>query len=239
MNIKSKAEDFFDDTAGVYDDGLKDILGLSEDFDTSIFAEYKVEILKNITESPLSILEFGCGTGRNIPFLRKYFPQSKIYGCDVSAASLAEAAKREIPETFFQKIDTPEQLTVQYKDIDVIFTTNVFHHIPFEEHAEWMNALRNIIKKSDKGVLVMFEHNPLNPVIFMKLYKEFHGENKWGESMLQPGYSKKLAKRAGFKNSRIFYTLFFLKRSSLIAKIENALSWLPFGAQYCLVARTK
>lgn len=43
---------------------------------------------------PQRILEVGCGTGRNLPGLRKRFPQAHITGVDLSEQMLAIAAKK-------------------------------------------------------------------------------------------------------------------------------------------------
>ncbi|WP_395737962.1 class I SAM-dependent methyltransferase [Prosthecobacter sp.] len=44
--------------------------------------------------TPRRILEVGCGTGRNLPGLRRRFPQAHITGVDLSAQMLAIAAKK-------------------------------------------------------------------------------------------------------------------------------------------------
>jgi SAM-dependent methyltransferase/putative flippase GtrA len=233
--VSNFSEVYFDDTSEIYDENVvRKALKLKEDFDLSVFAEYKVKILSRIIDPSVthSILEFGCGTGRNIPFLREFFPNAKIYGSDVSQKSLQIAQERSINDTTFFKIDTPSQLK-QLDGVDCIFITNVFHHIPFDEHDIWIEGLYKIIRNG--GKLIMFEHNPLNPIVYYKCYNEFHGIEKWGEQMLHSRYTKKMFKKALFKNSYLHYTLFFLKRSSLVDNIEKYLRFVPFGAQYYIV----
>jgi S-adenosylmethionine-diacylgycerolhomoserine-N-methlytransferase len=46
---------------------------------------------------PLSILEVGCGTGRNLLSLRKRFPEATITGLDLSGDML-DVAKQKIPD---------------------------------------------------------------------------------------------------------------------------------------------
>jgi ubiquinone/menaquinone biosynthesis C-methylase UbiE len=232
--VSNFSETYFDNTSEVYDKGLQEILGLKEDFDLSVFAEYKAEILSRVINPSTthSILEFGCGTGRNIPFLRNFFPEAKIYGSDVSQKSLQIAQERLINNTTFLKIDEPAQLK-QLDSVDCVFITNVFHHIPFDEHNAWMKGLYETIKSG--GKLIIFEHNPLNPIVYYKLYNEFHGTEKWGERMLNPKYTKRMLRKALFKNLYLNYTLFFLKRSNIIDNIEKYLRFVPFGAQYYIV----
>ena len=62
------------------------------------FAEYKIRDLKRVSSElkvlPDNILDFGTGVGNSIPFLVKYFKETKIHGVDVSEKSLALARNR-------------------------------------------------------------------------------------------------------------------------------------------------
>jgi ubiquinone/menaquinone biosynthesis C-methylase UbiE len=83
----------FDAIAAEYDQVQRGNLGCFGG-DLSFFAEYKIALARKlIRNEPENILEFGCGVGRNLPFLQHYFPDSAIQGCDVSAESLALAGK--------------------------------------------------------------------------------------------------------------------------------------------------
>ncbi len=48
---------------------------------------------ESITDTPQKILEYGCGIGRNLEFIKQYFPKSGISGCDISKESLQYAKK--------------------------------------------------------------------------------------------------------------------------------------------------
>jgi S-adenosylmethionine-diacylgycerolhomoserine-N-methlytransferase len=54
------------------------------------------EILRRVARviAPQRVLEVGCGTGRNLPGLRKRFPQAHITGVDLSEQMLAIAAQK-------------------------------------------------------------------------------------------------------------------------------------------------
>ena len=70
----------FDKYAEDYDDIQKKSMGrLCED--VNIFAIHKIEILHRLlgNQNPQNILEFGCGTGRNLPHLEERFPNAKIF----------------------------------------------------------------------------------------------------------------------------------------------------------------
>src|SRR3546814_9184871 len=65
------------------------------------FAEYKVRIARReFSSEPKHVLEYGCGIGRNIPYLRAAFPGATIRGSDISVASL-DIARQETPGVAF------------------------------------------------------------------------------------------------------------------------------------------
>lgn len=81
--------------------------------DERYFAAYKVDIARKLAsrflrEVPRKILEFGCGIGRNIPFLSQSFPTSIIIGSDVSALSLDVARMENPRKEFFQEGACPQ-----------------------------------------------------------------------------------------------------------------------------------
>lgn len=110
--------------------------------------------------------------------------------------------------------------------------SNVFHHITFPEHQEWMNALHNIV--TNVGCIFIFEHNPYNPVT-NHIFKT--SEIDRGATMLKPAYCYKLLQNANFTHIERNYALFFLWRNKLLTTIERGLYWLPLGAQYYVYAR--
>jgi len=218
----------FDDLAYSYDEDLKDSLGKFGGRNINIFAEYKIKLVKSkLFEAPSNILEFGCGTGRNNLFMKKWFPDSRIYGCDISEKSL-EIASKENPAIQYDKIINTDDLTHIYKvSFDCIFISNVFHHISFQEHKKWIDALYNIL--SNEGNIFIFEHNPYNPIT---KYIFNTSEIDRGAAMLTPSYCLSLLQNANFTKIKREYTLFFLWRNSFFEFFEKMLYWLPLGAQY-------
>jgi len=225
----------FDKYAENYDGLLRADLGLSKNYDLSIFAGYKVDILKaKLPRPPAALLEFGCGTGRNFSFLEACWPQTQFYGCDVSIQSL-EVARKTAPAVTFNAILTPRELASVYAGkVDCVFITNVFHHIPRSEHQAWCNALHDVLAGS-AGKIVIFEHNPCNPMTNY-IFHHSDADAKSGALMLKPSYCCNLLKNAGFSSIKRDYTMFFLKRSNFFVSLERKLTWLPLGAQYYVIA---
>jgi SAM-dependent methyltransferase len=218
----------FDNIANSYDKELRESLGLYGNRDISIFADYKIEIVESeISKMPVNILEFDCGTGRNSFFLKKRFPESNIFGCDISEKSIEIASKRN-HAIQFKLILNPIDLISEYKDtFDCIFISNVFHHIPINEHQTWLDALYKITSKH--GRIFIFEHNPYNPITKHIFYTS---EIDKGAIMLTPSYCYRLCYNSNYANIYCKYTLFFLRRNAFFKFIERILYWLPFGAQY-------
>lgn len=72
----------FDDLAEDYDEDLQRLLSpYMVGTDTEKFAEYKAELVYNLLHTrPIQrILDFGCGTGRSIQYLRKCFGENLRY----------------------------------------------------------------------------------------------------------------------------------------------------------------
>ena len=218
-----------------YDGDLKNALSNYGVEDISVFAEYKVKIIASrLSEHPANILEFGCGTGRNNPYMKESFPASNILGCDISEKSI-EIAKKNNPGVEYSIITTPEKLIDIYKSkVDCIFITNVFHHIPFDEHRMWIDALYNILQ--DDGNIFIFEHNPYNPIV-RRIFEI--NDTPFGACMVKPSYCRNLLKNAGFYDIKQKYTLFFLRRNKLFEIVEQALFQLPLGAQYYVWGKSR
>jgi len=223
----------FDNIADSYDEELKKSLGIFGNKNVSMFAKYKIKILKSkLSQVPTNILEFGCGTGRNCIFIKNIFPNSNIFGCDISEKSLEIARKINLT-IHYNMITNPFDLSKAYKEpFDCIFISNVFHHIPINEHQFWLDALYGIL--SNKGFIIIFEHNPYNPIT-----KYIFNTSKIDKdaTMLNPSYCCSLLKKANFIDLRRDYTLFFLWRNGFFETIERILSWLPLGTQYYVIGR--
>ena len=91
--------------------------------------EYKIKLVKRLTNiEPKKILDYGCGVGSNISYLKRFFPQSQIFGTDISAESL-NIAKKNHPKAVFFKND----LARCDESYDLIFIAGVLHYIPIRQ----------------------------------------------------------------------------------------------------------
>ncbi len=213
----------FDGFAKNYTDILSKQLNFFEN-DNLYFAEYKIIKLKNLIRfKPKHILDFGCGVGRSTLFLNKHFPDAHIYGCDVSEKSLVEAKKTAPFADFFLISD----LSQKENKFDLIFISNVFHHIQPEQRLNTMQFVAASGKAG--GSLVVFEHNPFNPVT-RHLVKICPFDE--GVVLLRPSELKQLVKNAGITHIQLEYTLFFPSFLKWLRFLEKYLHFVPLGGQY-------
>ena len=217
----------FDQYTDNYNDLLREGTGFFTE-DESYFARYKVELARGLLDAPpRRILEFGCGIGRNIAFLRAAFPDAEVMGSDVSAKSI-EIARRENPGVHFWTDGKGED---ERDGFDFVFVAGVLHHIP---PADRDGALRLVHRRLEPGgSLVVFEHNPYNPVTRRIVSQCPYDE---GVVLLTPSELRARLAAEAFAVRRSGYSLFFPPRFKALAGLEPQLAWLPLGGQYWVQA---
>jgi len=198
--------------------------------DVDYYAEYKVRMMrKRLGQVPGRILEYGCGVGRNLPHLRRYFPEAEIHGCDVSAESLAEARRACAAGKFFLvgPAGTPSRA-----EFDLVFVACVFHHVPVPDRFECMRQVVGWLRPG--GDVFIFEENPRNPIT-RRIVRACPFDKE--AVLLRAEEMADLAARAGLELRELAYTLFFPAALKKLAPLEAFLGALPFGAQYCVWGR--
>jgi ubiquinone/menaquinone biosynthesis C-methylase UbiE len=241
MKNKSRIEKFlddgpeFDEFASNYDEELGRVLKSVGDEGADYFVEYKIkELARRLgMEQPRRFLNFGCGTGNSEVFLVKYFCDTEFHGIDVSSRSIHVAQERNLPKTKFGVYDGN---IIPYPDdsFDVIFISNVLHHINHFEHYSVMIEINRVLRKG--GSVFVFEHNPLNPLT-QKVVRECEFDRD--AHLLYSWETKSLLKRAGFHDVSCSFTLFFPKVLSFLRRFEKYMTYIPIGAQYYCSALKK
>jgi trans-aconitate methyltransferase len=200
---------------------------------TEYFAAYKAKKLfqwvsQLQTIKTKHILDFGCGDGIMTEQVRSLFPKSSLSGVDPSKKSI-EIAQKNYPSINFQ-VSTDNLKMFKTNSFDIIFTATVFHHIPFDEHQHYIDQLTRILKP--KGLLVIFEHNPLNPLTrYLFNTCPFDVD----ATMLTHWYAHTLVKAYG-KVTTKFYG-FFPRALHIFQPLEHYLESIPLGAQYAIILK--
>ncbi len=207
-----------------YQDNLRKNLAISGDAAT-FFAEYQAQTLaawfaKKVTQQ-LSILDFGCGDGLMTSFMQHIFTNATLYGVDPSTEHIA-LAKDMYEGIHFTRSD--ENLDFPDNTFDLIYATEVFHHIPPEYLARYCTELKRVLKPG--GTLIIFELNPLNLVT---LYRFKTDPYERDAHLIAPWILQRLLKPYGSVSIRFLGSM---------RALEPYLTWFPFSQLYA-VSMTK
>jgi ubiquinone/menaquinone biosynthesis C-methylase UbiE len=200
------------------------------------FARYKVMDVVNEARTrgivAKNILDFGSGIGNSLPYFAELFPHSSITCSDVSAKGIAISRAR------FPGI-SPVYVQIGGKELpfgdgsfDLVFSACVFHHIVASEHVLWLRELKRVTRKN--GMLVIFEHNPLNPLTVSTVRDCPFDKNA---TLILAAHLAREVIEAGWQYPNSAYRMFFPHRLAFARPVERWLKKIPLGAQYFITAR--
>jgi SAM-dependent methyltransferase len=221
----------FDNFAGSYDLDLEKGISVSGE-DKDYFANGRVKLLAmrllQIGISPLKILDFGCGTGSAIPFLRSQFPQALIVGADVSQKSIENA--EQIHKDKNVQFILLENLRLD-QSFDLVFCNGVFHHIPKHERPAAIETIRAVLRTG--GCFALWENNPWNPGTRLVMSRIPFDRDA---DPMNPLESKRMLVAGKFQIARIDFAFYFPKILKLFRCFEPMLFKIPLGAQFQMLA---
>lgn len=204
--------------------------------DPEYFAEYKMRDFKSlIVEANLPMegnyLDFGSGIGASVKPFQRFFPDAKLVCSDVSneSLSLSRTLNGDVVEYAWMR---DGKLPFSPARFDGIFACCVFHHIPPDQHESTLHEIRRVLKPG--GLLMIYEHNPFNPLTVKAVRNCPFDENAILLSARQLACT---SSRVGLDKFRLSYRVFFPAALSKLRPLENYLRWLPAGAQYFIALR--
>jgi 2-polyprenyl-3-methyl-5-hydroxy-6-metoxy-1,4-benzoquinol methylase len=207
----------FDPYASAYEDLHRRSIRASGE-STSYFAEYKLNCLLRFRATE-PILDFGCGIGNlTEQLVRRY---ERVHGYDPSPASLDFARVRVDRATFHEDLDdVPAAL------FETVVLSGVLHHVkPSERDALLLTAKE---KLAPGGRIVVFEHNPFNPLTRRAVAACPFDDDA---ELLWPWQVRRTLARAGFVSVDLRYIVFFPKFLAVLRPLEPKLSGVLLGAQ--------
>jgi ubiquinone/menaquinone biosynthesis C-methylase UbiE len=198
------------------------------------FAEYKIrDIAEEMTRRgalPARMLDFGSGVGTSIPWVNRYLPNAQLTCADVSERSLEVAQSRFPGSARFVHFDG-HTLPFEPGEFNLAYAMCVFHHIDHAEHVHLLGELKRVV--GPRGTVVVFEHNPLNPLTVKAVNTcEFDVNAK----LISARKMKQACLDAGFAKVDVRFRIFFPHRLAKLRPLEKYLTHVPLGAQYSVYA---
>lgn len=172
---------------------------------TSLLKDYEVK----------RVLDIGCGTGETLIYIKKMYPQSKVYGIDSSRKAVGYARSRGLKNIHHADAT---KLPFPSSSFDTVLLLDVMEHIKDDELV--MKELKRVLKKSGVAIIT----TPAVPWIWSK-----HDTMQGHVKRYMKRDFKRLAEKSGMELSFIsYFNLFLFVPIALIRLVSN----LPFLQNY-------
>jgi SAM-dependent methyltransferase len=220
-----KSFDRFEDS---YESELEDVVRFSGQ-DADFFTRAKAHALCDLTwrhigdPAELSVLDVGCAVGLTDTFLTPAF--GRVAGVDISAP-LVERAEARNPDASYA-VYAGDRLPYEDGSFDVVFAFCVLHHVPVAERAAFVKEMHRVTSR--RGIAVVGEHNPLNPLTRLVVSRCAFDEDAM---LLGAREVNRLFEMARLRPVERRYILIAPWDVPLVRRVEQLLSPLPLGAQY-------
>jgi SAM-dependent methyltransferase len=144
--------------------------------------EFLLENIRTLglDQRPVKILDLACGSGVYGARIKYYFPQSKVYGIDLSPDCSARAMRQGYEQVIAH--DVLAGLPYDDNDFDFVFTMDFFGHVEFARKDHLIQEIRRITKTGqfgfhgiETGDIDYFNCNPKNPSDYVRKYVYFEG----------------------------------------------------------------
>jgi 2-polyprenyl-3-methyl-5-hydroxy-6-metoxy-1,4-benzoquinol methylase len=191
------------------------------------FSEYKARYIARIVGAAFrgKILDYGCGVGLLSVLLKRHLPEASIHGYDVSAESV-----KMVPPSLAAEGVFSSDISRLHCDYEAAIISNVMHHVPPKDRQQTISEIAG--RLNPHGRLVLFEHNPLNPLTqWVVKHCPFDDD----AILLLPREARKYMSAAKLAVARRDYVVFFPRILSFFRPLEPMLGWLPAGGQYAMI----
>jgi SAM-dependent methyltransferase len=175
------------------------------------------------------VLDFGCGTGLLTKYLHDLRPDWQYFMTDPSPGMVA-AARETAPFAACGVLEG-ESMPFDVAEFDLVLMSGVVHHVP---ESEWHAMFTRVYGAlAVDGRLLIFEHNPWNPLT--QLVVRTTPVDRDAKMHSATRVIRALS-RVGFVIESRRYIHFFPPRSDAGRRFERGLGWLPLGTQYLVRA---
>jgi SAM-dependent methyltransferase len=175
----------------------------------------------------LSALDVGCGVGLMDTLLEARL--GGLCGVDTSGMSVAHSSARNGSVRYCAADGTG--LPFATAGFDLAFAVCVVHHVPSDRRGAFMAELRRVVRPG--GLVVIFEHNPYNPVTRLAVSRcEFDEDAE----LVTRRATARLLNEAGLLPVEARDIIFTTSSHPWARRLDDALGWVPFGAQHYVAA---
>lgn len=205
-------------------DRVVSFVGLDHDFFTSAKADELVRLAERHLGDlqPVNALDVGCGIGLTERFLRGRL--ERVTGVDVVPGVL-EVARETNPWARYELYDGT-RLPFNDESFGLAFAICVVQEVPKGQRAALITEFTRVVRRD--GLVVVFEHNPLNPFTQLVARRCTFGNAE----MLRMGTLRRLFEQSGLAVRDAGFMLVFPKRSRRLLALERHLGRVPLGTQY-------
>jgi SAM-dependent methyltransferase len=228
--------DPFDEHATDYRDAVQDSIAFCGP-DLSYFTRRKVDVLVDLLArhvgppSGLKVLDAGCGVGVTDEVL--VGEVGELHGLDSAELAVAAAIERN-PKVSYSTTDGHE---FGHPDgvFDATFAICVAHHVePGSARAGFYRELARVTRPG--GLVVVFEHNPLNPLTRLAVSRCEFDE---GVVLIGRRALRRDLEAAGLDVVESRHVIFTPLQAAWAQRAERLVGWLPLGAQHVVAARPR
>ncbi len=214
----------FDAYAASYEEDHRASIAASGE-DPAYFHDHKLALLlQHGVKDTGPLLDFGCGIGNLTErFVTRF---SDVHAYDPSVKSI-DIAKERVPSAHFHF----DPQTLPRDHFATVVLSGVLHHVLPRSRLDLLRSVRTLLRPG--GQVVVFEHNPLNPLTRRAVAACAFDEDA---ILLWPWEARETLARAGFDGVSLDYIVFFPRSLAFLRPVERRLTRLPLGAQQMLRA---
>jgi SAM-dependent methyltransferase len=206
--------------------------GKSHDYFIRAKADQLIKVLSGIEPSGIAIrlLDIGCGHGLMHSLLVTSGLPLDVTGIDV-APGVIDLARRANPAIRYDVYEG-DRLPYESGSFDAAVAITVVHHVPPPQWPGFIAEMSRVVRPG--GVVVIFEHNPFNPLTAYVVRTCPLDKNA---VLLSSRHLSRLMRQSGLQQVTAQFILFSPFESRFFKQFERGLGWLPLGAQYLATGR--